>query len=202
MSQYVMVFLTPFLLQRALRCSPGEVGLIMTSFPLAIMLVAPFSGSLSDRIGTSLLAFIGSGVCAVSLLLMSRLPAHPAPADIVWRMALFGIGTGIFQSPNNSAVMGSAPRMHLGVASGILATVRNVGMAWGIAAAGAVLYASTPPEVLQKTSFENWEVSAFLLGLKHAFLLGAALAAIASLASLVRRGEDLQRKTPAVAARG
>ncbi len=186
MSQYVMVFLTPFYLQRVLHCTPSDVGLIMTSFPLAVMAVAPFSGSLSDRVGTSIPASLGAAMCAVALFLMSRLPADPAPSEIVWRLALFGLGTGIFQSPNNSAVMGNVPRPHLGVASGILATMRNVGMVLGIAAGGSILYASTPAEILHKATLEDWEASAFLLGLKHAFLLGAVLTALASLASVFR----------------
>jgi MFS family permease len=186
MSQYVMVFLTPFYLQRVLRCAPNDLGLIMTSFPLAVMAVAPFSGSLSDRVGTSALASIGAAICAVALLLMSFMPSDPAPADIIWRLALFGLGTGIFQSPNNSAVMGNAPRPHLGVASGILATMRNVGMVLGIAAGGAVLYASAPGGVLQKGSLEQWDAAAFQLGLNRALALGALLTAAASLMSLLR----------------
>ena len=68
MSQYVMVFLTPFYLQRVLHYAPNNVGLIMTSFPLAVMVVAPFSGSLSDRIGTRTLACLGAGISALSLI--------------------------------------------------------------------------------------------------------------------------------------
>ncbi len=109
MSQYVMVFLTPFYLQRVLHYAPHSVGLIMTSFPLAIMSVAPFSGSLSDRIGTKKLACFGAFLCALAMYLMSHLAESASSSDIVWRMALFGLGTGIFQSPNMSAVMGSAP---------------------------------------------------------------------------------------------
>ena len=71
---------------------------------------------------------------------------------MAWRLALFGVGTGLFQSPNHSAVMGNAPRSHLGVASGILGTMRNVGMVFGVAAGGAVLFAFAPPGAFQKVS--------------------------------------------------
>ncbi len=189
MAQYIMVFLTPFYLQRVLHFETDRVGLIMTSFPLAVMSVAPFSGALSDRIGTSLLAFAGAGLCALSLFLMSRLPAAAGTADVVWRVAVFGVGTGIFQSPNNSAAMGNVPRQNLGIASGILSTVRTVGMVMGIAAGGAVLSAFVSPSVLQKASLHRAESDAFLTGLEYAYMTGSALTGIAALTSLVRRQE-------------
>ncbi len=186
MSQYIMVFLTPFYLQRVLFFEPDHVGLIMTSFPLAVMAVAPFSGALSDRIGTSLLACIGACLCALSLFFMSRLPSHAGQMDVVWRVVIFGLGTGIFQSPNNSAAMGSAPKQHLGIASGILSTVRTVGMVMGIATAGAVLSAFALPAVLQTASLHNPELDGFLKGLSYAYMTGSALTAVAAVTSFVR----------------
>ena len=187
MSQFVMVFLTPFYLQRVLGYAPNKLGLIMTAFPLAVMAAVSFSGALSDRIGTRLLACLGSAISALSLFLMARLPVSTAAADVVWRLALFGVGTGMFQPPNNSAVMGSVPRPYLGVASGILATVRNVGMILGIASAGAVLYAFAPSDILGKSVLEGPDAVAFLSGLKHAYVAGGFFAAIATFTSLVRR---------------
>ncbi len=186
MAQYIMVFLTPFYLQRVLNFEPDHVGLIMTSFPLAVMAVAPFSGALSDRIGTSMLACVGACLCALSLLFMSQLPADARQIDVVWRVAIFGLGTGIFQSPNNSAAMGSAPKQHLGIASGILSTVRTVGMVMGVATGGAVLSAFVSPAVLQNVSLHSAESDAFLKGLEYAYLTGAALTAVAAITSLVR----------------
>jgi EmrB/QacA subfamily drug resistance transporter len=192
MSQYVMVFLTPFYLQRVLHYAPNNVGLVMTSFPLAVMVIAPFSGSLSDRIGTRSLACLGAGICALSLFLMSQLPVSASSGDVVWRLALFGLGTGIFQSPNNSAVMGSAPRVHFGTASGILATMRNVGMVLGIATGGAVLYAFAPAYILQKAILESAEAAAFLVGLRYAYLAGAILTGLAAATSLVKSSGEKQ----------
>ncbi len=121
---------------------------------------------------------------------MSQLPVSAGSADVVWRLALFGLGTGIFQSPNNSAVMGSVPRPHLGIASGILATMRNVGMVLGIAMGGAVLYAFAPSYILQKTTLESSEAAAFLSGLKYAYIAGAVLTGLASILSLVGSKEQ------------
>jgi EmrB/QacA subfamily drug resistance transporter len=186
MSQFVLVFLTPFYLQRLLHYAPNTVGLTMTVFPLAVMVVAPFSGSLSDRIGTGILACLGAAISALALFLMSQLPPSATSFDIVWRLAVFGLGAGVFQSPNNSAVMGSAPRPHLGMASGIVATVRNVGMVFGIATGGAVLYALVSPGILQQPSPIGKEAAEFLSGLRQAYLVGAILAGAAAATSLFR----------------
>lgn len=186
MSQYVMVFLTPFYLQRVLHYAPDRLGSVMAAFPLAVMAVAPLSGSISDRIGTRLPACLGAAACALALVLMSRLPATASSVDVVWRLALFGVGTGIFQSPNTSAVMGSTPKPHLGIASGVLATMRNVGMVLGIATGGAVLYSFASPRILQNDSLKPSEVDLFLQGIGHAYIAGAVLTGVASLTSLVR----------------
>ena len=83
--------------------------------------------------------------------------------------------------------MGSVPKPHLGIASGILATMRNVGMVLGIATGGAVLYAFAPTHILQMASPGLSDSALFLSGLKHAYLAGAILTGLASLTSLVRR---------------
>lgn len=187
MSQYVMVFLTPFYMQRILHYPADKIGLVMTSFPLATMMVAPFSGYLSDKIGTRMLASLGAGICALALFLMATLPSHATQIDIMWRMALFGIGTGIFQSPNNSAVMGSAPRPYLGIASGVLATIRNVGMVLGIATGGAILYATVPDRILKVYLLKGSDAFLFLSGLKCAYSTGGILTGIAAIISLQQK---------------
>jgi EmrB/QacA subfamily drug resistance transporter len=195
MSQYIMVFLTPFLLQRVLHDPPGRLGLTMTAFPLAVMAVAPFSGSLSDRIGTRALATFGTSLAAVGLFLMSRLPAAATNIDVVWRLAFFGLGTGLFQSPNNSRAMGSAPRAQLGVASGILATTRNVGMIFGIATAGAVLYGLVSPALLRPAMLSGDEAARFVYGLRQAYLVGAILASLAAVTSFIGHGNAKSDKS-------
>lgn len=195
-SQYIMVFLTPFYLQRVLHYPAGQVGLLMTFFPLAVMAVAPFSGALSDRIGTRALASLGAAICALALVAMGFLPTAVGPLAVGWRLALFGIGTGIFQSPNNSAVMGAVPRPYLGIASGTLATVRNTGMALGIATGGLVLYAFVPPAIMAKISLDVRETLSFLMGLRYAYLTGAVFTAAAAAFSFIRIRESIEKQGP------
>jgi EmrB/QacA subfamily drug resistance transporter len=190
MSQYVLVFLTPFYLQRALDYPSDKVGLVMTSFPLVVLAVAPFAGSLSDRIGSRFLSCAGAAICALSLVLLSQLLTagsyQVTALSVAWRLGLFGLGTGMFQSPNNSVVMGNAPKPYLGTASGILATMRNVGMVLGVATAGAVLYSFVPAEVLAQPYLDASQVALFMSGLRYAYIAGAVLTGIASIASVIR----------------
>jgi hypothetical protein len=90
--------------------------------------------------------------------------------------------------------MGSVPRIHLGIASGILAVVRNVGMVLGIALAGAVLYNVAPNAVSRHPgSFDSSEMQVFLAGFRWAYLSGAIMAGIAvltSFAAVERRRQD------------
>jgi len=186
MALYALVFLTPFYLMFALHYSILKVGLIMAASPIATMFVAPLSGAISDRIGTRALAFFGMCIAAAGLFLLSRLNASADAFDVIWRIAVTGTGMGMFQSPNNSAIMGSVPAHHLGIASGILAAMRNVGMVFGIAVAGAVLYNVAPVALhMQPGAFGGAEIEEFLSGLRWAFITGAILSGIAALTSLL-----------------
>jgi EmrB/QacA subfamily drug resistance transporter len=187
MAQYVVVFVTPFFLSRVLHEGPAGVGLVLTAFPLTVLAVAPFAGALSDRIGTVALAAGGSSVCTLACLLFAVRPGDDGILPVVVGLVLFGLGTGTFQSPNNSAVMGAAPREHLGVVSSLLGTSRSLGMVLGVAAAGAVLYAAVPAGVLRAPDLGLPEAAAFCVGLRWAYAAAALFAATSTLFSLGRR---------------
>jgi MFS transporter, DHA2 family, multidrug resistance protein len=70
---------------------------------------------------------------ALGLALLALLPEHPATLDVVWRMSICGLGFGLFNSPNNRAMITSAPRARSGGASGMLATARLLGQTSGAA---------------------------------------------------------------------
>ncbi len=186
MALYAVVFLTPFYLVLVLHYSILKVGLVMAASPVATLFVAPLSGVLSDRIGTRGLAFCGMVIAASGLFLLSSLDASANARDVIWRLCVTGVGMGMFQSPNNSTVMGSVPPWHLGIASGILAAMRNVGMVLGIATAGAVLYSVAPMAAyLRPGQFSPADIQEFLDGLRWAYVTGAGLAATSALTSLL-----------------
>jgi EmrB/QacA subfamily drug resistance transporter len=135
---FAVSFMMPFYLEQLRGFSVLVSGLLLTPLPLTIAVVAPFSGRLADRYGTRWLAAIGLATACVGLALLSQLDAISSMFDIVWRLVVIGFGQALFQSPNNSALMGSAPRDRQGIASGFLATGRVMGQSMSVALAGAV----------------------------------------------------------------
>lgn len=135
---YSVLFLTPFYLIQARGLSTSQAGLILTAQPIIMALTAPMSGTLSDRVGTRLPTTLGLLIFAVGLLLLSRLSINSPYSLTVIGLAICGLGTGLFTAPNNSALMGDAPRNRQGIAAGVLALARNVGMVLGIGLTGAI----------------------------------------------------------------
>jgi DHA2 family multidrug resistance protein-like MFS transporter len=111
--------------------SAVETGLLITPWPLAVGVAAPLAGRLADRHRAGTLGGIGLSLFAIGLFALSRLNAHSTDVDIVWRMALCGLGFGFFQSPNNRAMVTSAPMHRSGAAGGALATARLLGQTAG-----------------------------------------------------------------------
>lgn len=132
------VILMPFYLENILGFDTGRVGLLMAIVPLFVGVVSPLSGSLSDRFGTRPITVAGLLMLALGYWSMSTLNGQTTGLGFVLRLLPVGIGMGMFQSPNNSAVMGSVPRKRLGIASGLLAISRTLGQTTGIALLGAL----------------------------------------------------------------
>src|SRR5262245_3482964 len=131
-------FLLPFYLVQGRGLSPARAGMVLTTQPIVMAIVAPLSGALSDRIGSRALATSGMAILAVGLLGLTQLgPASPL-TYVALALLITGLGTGIFGSPNNNALMGAAPRHRQGIAGGLLACARNTGMVLGIGLAGAI----------------------------------------------------------------
>jgi DHA2 family multidrug resistance protein-like MFS transporter len=133
----------PFMLQDTLGFSQVQTGLLITPWPFVIIFAAPLAGILSDRYSAGILGGIGLIVMTCGLLLLASLGAHHEPFDIAWRMALCGAGFGLFQSPNNRAMLSSAPRERSGGASGMLGTARLTGQTLG-AALVALIFGVAP----------------------------------------------------------
>jgi MFS family permease len=128
----------PFLLENVLGYGTRQVGLLMATVPLGIGVVAPVSGAISDRVGTRPITVIGLLCMLFGFYTMSTVGLETTTLGFVLSFLPVGVGMGIFQSPNNSAVMGSVPRQRLGVASGLLSITRTLGQTTGIAVIGAL----------------------------------------------------------------
>lgn len=132
------IFLMPYYLIQGRGFSPAQAGLILTAQPVIMAIIAPISGTLSDRIGTRMPSAFGMAILSAGLFFLSRLSGQSSIKTMMVALAIVGLGTGAFISPNNSALMGSAPRSRQGIAAGILATARNFGMVLGVGIAGAI----------------------------------------------------------------
>lgn len=133
-----LVFLVPFFLQDLQGRSPSEAGVLLVVSPLVMGLVAPLAGRLSDRIGTRPLTLAGLGFVTVGYLLLGTLELDTSGLGFVARVVFLGLGMGVFQSPNNSAIMGAVARDKVGVASALLSLTRTLGQTTGIAVGGAL----------------------------------------------------------------
>ncbi|MCX5541976.1 MFS transporter [Paraburkholderia sp. CNPSo 3076] len=168
----------PFMLQETFGFSQVDTGLLMTPWPLVIVGAAPLSGALSDRYPAGMLGGIGLALFALGLLSLATLGAHPTVFDICWRMALCGVGFGVFQSPNNRQILSSAPRERSGGASGMLGTARLTGQTLG-AALVALIFGVAPQQ-----------------GPITALYVATAFAAVAAVVSLLRLMPGTAAHTP------
>ncbi len=143
LGQMLAMVALPFYLQEACGYNDVQTGLLLTAWPAVIMVVAPAAGMLVERIHAGILGGTGLTMMAAGLFLLAFLPEHPTDFDIIWRLVLCGAGFGLFQSPNNSILIASAPPERSGSASGMLATARLIGQTTG-AALMALLFHIVP----------------------------------------------------------
>ncbi len=136
---YSIMFLMPFYLINGRGLNSAMAGMLLTAQPIVMAIAAPVSGAYSDRIGSRIPGMVGMGVMATGLFLMAFLDADSPLIMAGLALAVAGLGTGTFISPNTSALMGAAPKERQGIASAVQATARNVGMVLGIGMAGAIL---------------------------------------------------------------
>jgi EmrB/QacA subfamily drug resistance transporter len=134
------LFLIPFYLERILGQTAARTGLLLTPIPIALGVLAPIAGTLTDRIGPRPPTIAGMAIAALALAGLGLAPGASL-VPTLGLLALLGIGVGLFTPPNSSAIMGSAPANRLGVAGGILNMTRSLGTSLGVAASGAVLAA-------------------------------------------------------------
>jgi DHA2 family multidrug resistance protein-like MFS transporter len=138
LAQSMALVSLPFLFENTLGFNEVTTGLLMTPWPLTVAVIAPFTGRIADRYPVGILSGGGLAVMALGLLSLAMLPAHPSSLDIIWRMTVCGLGFGFFNTPNNRAIITSAPPVRSGGASGMQATSRLLGQTMGAACVALV----------------------------------------------------------------
>lgn len=184
------VLIMPFYLQQLRGMPPSKAGLLLIPMPLTTMLVAPISGSISDRVDSRYISSLGMLIVTIGMGVLSNLKVDSSHLTIIIALVIVGLGSGMFQTPNNSAVMGSVPPNRRGIASGLLACMRNVGMVLGVAISGAVftnhLSYLTARFASQGLSGVELKVQAFTGAMHLAYVVSAVIAGLAVITSLIR----------------
>lgn len=197
-----ITFLLVFYFQGIKSFDPVIAGVLLAPFALSMMIMAPVSGWLSDRIGSRVLSSIGLFVSAIGLLGMERISAHTSILELSVWMFISGLGSGMFFSPNTSAIMGAVPVERRGIAAGVRIMMNNAGSVISIALAMAIISSSITQQALEglftgtQVGSKGIAVDHFISGLRTAFLISFIISLIAAVISYMRGKEpEWKQKT-------
>lgn len=185
-SIFIFTFLLPFYLQELRGLRPEAAGAVMTAQPVVMVAVAAWAGWLADRLGARGPATVGLLSLGVGLWLFSGAGTTTSLTFVMVCLALVGLGNGLFAPPNNSVIMGAAPREQQGIASGLAAAARNTGMVAGIAIGDALF--SFLRGLAQQNGADT--TSAFLSAFRGTLWVAAAMAAAGAVLSMLRPVAD------------
>lgn len=179
--------LAPFYTQDILGLSPLHAGYILMLFPIAMAIIAPISGALSDKIGGQIITFVGLILMIVAQIGLTFLHEGSTILTLSCLIVLLGISTGLFQSPNNSLVMSTVDRKQLGIAGSINSLVRNLGMVVGISVATSTLFSVMSIQAgYRVTALIPDRPDIFLAGMHVVFIGSSILCFIGSILTGVR----------------
>lgn len=177
----------PFYLQDALGLDPGVAGLVMACYPLVNATVGTLAGALSDRVGCIKPTLIGQAVFSLGLALLSYLTLDTSVGAIVVLLMFTSLGSALFQSPNNSLIMGHASPETLGFVGSLGNLMRYLGQSLGITVSMGVLYGTMSAEAgYRVTSYAEGGAVLFMDGLSTVFHLLSLLVIVGLALSLVR----------------
>lgn len=182
--------------------TPLEAGIMLTPFALAMMVIAPISGRLSDRYGSRELSSLGLAVSAVGILGLTQLQYTSNVGTIMLWMVLMGLGSGFFFSPNTNAIMRAVTPERRGIAAGTRTMMNNAGMLISMAMGMALISSSMSSTAVQgllthtQVGAEGVVVNSFIAGLQKAFWLSFIVSILAVGASLMRGPNNQALKPP------
>jgi EmrB/QacA subfamily drug resistance transporter len=196
MALYAISVLTAIHLEIVQGLSATATGLLILSQPLLMAALSPFSGRLSDRIGSRVLTTGGMVTIAAGMVLLAAMPDEAPVWQVAAYLGLVGLGMAAFSAPNASAIMGSVRRDQLSVASAMMGTMRTAGQSLSVALLGGIA-ASQLGDLGSRLLFTHGDaggasalaaraVEGYAQGYRYAMLAGAALAVVGAFVSLTR----------------
>lgn len=167
---------TPFYLENARSLAPSQTGYILMILPVVQLFAAPIAGTLSDKIGPKLITFIGLVLLLISQIGYTLCNLNSPIWLFIISIAIMGLGSGIFSSPNNSLVMSSVEQKDLGVAGSINSLSRNLGMVIGISSATTVLFAAmSHAKGARVTAYLPKQPEIFIYGMHVVFIISTII---------------------------
>lgn len=191
---FSVTLLIPFYLDRVLGLSASRIGMIMLAIPISVLVVAPTSGWLSDRVGARYITTFGLLTSTSSLFLLAGLNSEATVLEVAVRLAFLGCGQAMFLAPNSASVLAHVKNDHAGVSAGLLATARNFGMLLGVAQAGMIFsfFYGKHTGGLDLKDFDPTQTHSFMMALKASFLAAGSMGMVGVILSWMR-GPGLRR---------
>lgn len=177
----------PFYLQDALKLSPGQAGMLLTVIPFITAFVGPLSGALSDHVGCERPTMAGLLLYTAGLALFVTTKLNTSILMLVVFLAVIAFGSGLFQAPNNSLIMGSVSRNELGFVGSFTGLMRNMGLSIGVTAGTTLLYNRMSAKYGQPvTGYVPGRDDVFIYGMHWVYAIMACIMFIGALMSVVR----------------
>ena len=148
LARFALMFVFVFYFQGAQGDSPIDAGVKLIPLALGMLVASPLAGIYADRHGSRALAAIGMLVSAAGLAAMTTLGVHTAYWQSALWLALVGVGSGMFNSPNTAAMMGTVPAHRRGIAAGARTLLQNTGAVLSIAFVLAIITSAVPKATL------------------------------------------------------
>lgn len=177
----------PFYFQDTLKFSPAATGFFMMVSPIVLSVVAPFSGYMSDKIGSEILTLIGLTFTSLGLFFISSLTEKSSVITLMIYIVIMTLGNGMFQSPNNSLVMSTVAKDKLGIAGSVNALIRNLGFVLGTSLSTVLLYNRMSYKIgYRVTDYIKGRDAIFMYGMRWVYISAATLCLIGVVITALR----------------
>lgn len=187
-----VTFLLIFFFQGIKGIDPLVAGMLLAPLAISMMIVSPISGLLSDKYGARILSSVGLAISAIGLAGMMFISSSTSTVELIIWMLIMGFGSGMFFSPNTSAIMGMVPADKRGIAAGVRTMMNNAGTVLSIAISMAIISSSISPDAMQalfigtQVGSQGIAISQFISGLRMAFIISFAFSIIAAFISYLK----------------
>jgi EmrB/QacA subfamily drug resistance transporter len=196
-----VTFLLIFFFQGIKGIDPIISGMLLAPLAVSMMVVSPISGFLSDKYGARHLSSMGLFISAIGLGGMMFITSKTSTTELMIWMLIMGFGSGMFFSPNTSAIMGMVPADKRGIAAGIRTMMNNAGTVLSIAISMAIISSSISPAAMQalfigtQVGSQGIAISQFISGLRMAFTISFVFSLVAAFISYLRGPAPIWEET-------